>query len=248
MKQRVTYTLETLSNHFPVGWTRKDFIEYLFELGKEGKIFLGNLAQITLSRELQGKFVGDVQDNWDIEVGDYKVELKCSYSVNKETWAPLVRLTSWAQKSGWTHLVHKLPSSFTDLIDEDKYVVFTPEDIPNLKKYATKNGDVLWSANLYQSWHTTEYRNKEKQDFIKSRIYNLAELKELFSVAPEGTILENAKMPFGRYKGVRLSSLVEVDRQYCRWLVDEVAFNQRSGSWERFPETTWTALEKVLSY
>ena len=173
------FSLETLTKHFK-DLTTDEFIKAIHALGSEGKILLNVLNQVKLAKLLNGRFVGDTVDDWDIEVGDYKIELKGNTSVAQGTWAKKVGFGSWVQKEGWSHFIHYLPCSFVDFLEEDKYIVFTWADREEMLEYADKNGNINFSSSIYIDGHVPNRRNKEKMLFLQQRIHNLEELIKLF--------------------------------------------------------------------
>ena len=172
------YSFDTLNNHFK-DTTIQDFILAIHSLGKEGRNMLNVVNQITLANKLGGKFVGDVVDDWDIEVGENKIELKGNTSVAQGTWAKKVGFGSWVQKQGWTHFVHYLPASFVDFIDEDKYILFTWEDREEMLEYCDNSGNLNFSSSIYLEGYVPKYRNKEKMLFLQQRIHTLEEIKQV---------------------------------------------------------------------
>jgi len=173
------FSLETLTEHFK-DLSTEHFINAIYALGSEGKNLLNVLNQVKLAKALNGKFVGDTVDDWDIQVGEHKIELKGNTSVAQRSWAKRVGFGSWIQKKGWTHFVHYLPSSFVDFLDEDKYIVFTWADRKKMLEYADSNGNINFSSSIYIEGHVPNRRNKEKMLFLQQRIHNLEELKKVF--------------------------------------------------------------------
>lgn len=170
------YSLDTLNAHFN-GVTIDDFITAIHSLGKEGRNMLNVVNQITLANKLKGIFVGDRVDDWDIEVGDHKIELKGTTTVAQATWAKKVGFGSWTHKQGWTHLIHYLPASFVDFIEEDKYVLFTWDDRDQMLEFCDNNGNLNFSSSIYLKGYVPKYKNKEKMLFLQERIHTLEEIK-----------------------------------------------------------------------
>jgi hypothetical protein len=170
------YSLDTLVQHFD-GVTIEDFIVAVHTLGSEGRNMLNIVNQIQLANKLGGRFVGDKIDDWDIEVGEYKIELKGNTTVAQATYAKKVGFGSWIHKQGWTHFIHYLPCSFVDFIEEDKYILFTQEDREEMLKYCDNSGNLNFSSSIYLQGYEPKYRNKEKMLFLKKRIHTLTELK-----------------------------------------------------------------------
>ena len=173
------FSLETLTEHFK-DLSTQHFINAIHALGSEGKNLLNILNQVKLAKLLNGRFVGDIVDDWDIEVGDSKIELKGNTSVAQGTWAKKVGFGSWVQKKGWTHFIHYLPCSFVDFLEEDKYIVFTWADREKMLEYVDSNGNINFSSSIYIEGYVPNRKNKEKMLFLQQRIHNLEELKKLF--------------------------------------------------------------------
>jgi hypothetical protein len=172
-----SYNKETLSQHFS-DLTKEDLIDTFIELGKEGKNVHNILNQRLLAKKLNGKFVGDVEDNWDIEVYNLKIELKSQVTVAPGSYAGSVGFGDWEQKEGWDLLVHHLPEKFNTFLDEDRFLVFEWSDRGNLLKYCDANFKMAWTASIYN--HTGNFRrNKEKVEWLLTKVVNLEGLKKI---------------------------------------------------------------------
>lgn len=177
MKQ--TWNKEAIKEHLSE-FTKEQLVQVILSLGSEGKNVLNILNQIKLAQELGGEFVGDKIDDYDIVVRDWLLELKCTTNQAMDLGST-VGFGSFLQKEKYDLLIHYLPKSFNKYLDEDKFVVFSKEDLPMMKEYSSKSGSLRWTAKLYSDNHNiTEVGGKgDKLRFIKERITNLEGLKEI---------------------------------------------------------------------
>jgi len=174
-KKMQSYNRDTLAEQFNA-LNASDFIDTIIDLGSEGKNVINILNQRLLAKKLDGKFVGDIEDSWDIEANGKKIELKSQVTVAPGTYAGKIGFGDWSQKSGWDLLVHHLPEKFNTFIDEDKFLVFDWSDRDRLLEYNTAKGRIYWTASLYN--HNGDFRkNADKVKWMMTKIVNLEGLK-----------------------------------------------------------------------
>lgn len=172
-KRNRTYNLTSLREHTK----GVDFPKILERLGSEGMIILNMINQDKIAGALGGKFVGDKINGWDIEVDNHKIELKCNTTLGNG-WSKGLNIASWQQKQGWTHLIHYLPAAFTDIIEEDMFILFEWKDRDKMIKWSNNSGHLCWSSAIYMSeWNSQNGPYKEKLEWIQSNMFTLEELK-----------------------------------------------------------------------
>ena len=173
------------------GFSKDDILYAMAYLGSEGMRVYSCLAQIRLTQELGGTFVGDKVHGWDIELGEHRIELKTTVSPRKsgngKCWT--VGMRSFVKTKEWTHLIHFTPQIFSDHFTEDKYILFESEDLDNMIKYSycsgakRSNNFFEWSTNLYNLEDFPKRIRKkdvEKWEFLRSRIKTKDEILEYF--------------------------------------------------------------------
>lgn len=177
LNNKVQYNTDTLSEHFQEV-NKAEILSSIYYLGKEGRNLINTLNQIKVAKELGGKFVGDIEDDWDIEVKGLKIEMKSQVAIALGTYAGQINMGQWQQKQGWDYIIHYLPKSFSSFLDEDKFVVFSWEDRGRMIDYSTDNGKLTWTMSLYN--HSGIFRrNHEKVKWMLPKVHNLDSLKKL---------------------------------------------------------------------
>ena len=176
-KRNRTYNLTNLRKHTKgIDWPK-----LIYSLGREGMNALNVANQVIVADALGGKFVGDKIDDWDIEVDNHKIELKCNTTLGNG-WSKGLMMGNWQQKQGWTHIVHYLPSSMNDVIKEDMFILFEWKDRDQMIKWSNRSGALCWSSAIYMTnWRPKNGPYKEKLEWIKNRMLNFQELKEKLS-------------------------------------------------------------------
>ena len=180
LSKEVQYNTDTLSEHFNQV-NKAEILSSIYSLGKEGKNLINTLNQIKIAKELGGEFVGDIEDNWDIEAKGLKIELKSQAHIALGTYAGQINMGSWQQKKGWDYLIHYLPKSFSTFLDEDKFVVFSWEDRDRMIEYSTSKGKLSWVMSLYN--HPGNFRrNGEKVKWMLNKVHNLDSLRNFLKL------------------------------------------------------------------
>tara|TARA_R100001443_G_scaffold94722_3_gene101247 strand:- start:30 stop:563 length:534 start_codon:yes stop_codon:yes gene_type:complete len=174
MKQ--IFNKKALKNHFK-NVTIDDFFDMIISLNSEGKNSVNVLNQIELAKMLRGKFVGHIINDHDIVANGIKIELKCNVNQAMD-WGATVGFGSFHQKEDWDLLVHWVPSSFNKYLNEDKFTVFKKSEFEILKKESNDSGGFRYTSKIFNPDHKIT-RNKLKLEFVKKRIMNLQELKQL---------------------------------------------------------------------
>ena len=176
-KRNRTYNLTNLRKHTKgIDWPK-----LIYSLGREGMNALNVANQVIVADALGGKFVGDKIDDWDIEVDNHKIELKCNTTLG-DGWSKGLNIANWQQKQGWTHLIHYLPAVFTDIIEEDMFILFEWKDRDKMIKWSNNSGHLCWSSAIYMSeWEPQNGPYKEKLEWIKSNMVTLEKLKAKLS-------------------------------------------------------------------
>ena len=174
-----TYTGKAIKEHFS-NTTLDDFYMLIEGLGSEGKNIINILNQMKLSKEFNGKFVGFIENGHDIVANGLKLELKCN--VNQATdLGKTVGFASFLQKKNWDYLIHYTPKAFNTYLNEDKFVVFSKSDLPQIEKYCNDSGSIRWTHKLFNEGY--KFNNSggrmEKLRFIKSKIMNFDGLYNL---------------------------------------------------------------------
>lgn len=177
MKQ--IWNKKSINSHFS-HLTKEELLDVILGLKSEGKNVINILNQKMLSKRLKGKFVGDIEDNYDIVANSLNIELKCN--VNQATdLGKTLGFGEFIQKEGWDYLIHFTPKSFNSYLDEDVFVVFSKNDLPKLKKYCNNSNSIRWTHKIFNPSHTITNvgGKKEKLEFIRSKIMNFDELMDL---------------------------------------------------------------------
>jgi len=157
--------------------TKEELLDTIIGLGSEGKNLINILNQKELAKVLNGIFVGDKVDDHDIVANSIKLELKCN--VNQATdLGKTVGFASFLQKEDWDYIIHYTPKAFNDYLNEDKFVVFSKSDLPELKTYCNNSGGIRWTHKIFNPNHVIYNRGgkRDKLKFIKKRIMSLKEL------------------------------------------------------------------------
>jgi len=179
MKQ--IWNLKAAEEHYS-DLSKKDLLEIIISLSSEGKNVTNVLNQKLLAKKLGGEFVGDKIDDHDIVANFLKLELKCNVNQAQDLGKTL-GMASFLQKEDWDYIIHYAPRAFNSYLDEDKFVIFTKSDINKAKrkKWINASGGIRWTHKIYNPNHKigNQGGHKEKLEFIKKRIINLQELKQL---------------------------------------------------------------------
>tara|TARA_R110000744_G_scaffold195653_1_gene314768 strand:+ start:125 stop:730 length:606 start_codon:yes stop_codon:yes gene_type:complete len=160
--------------------SKNDMLDTILALGSEGKNLINIFNQKELAKVLNGEFVGDKINDYDIIANNIKLELKCN--VNQATdLGKTVGFASFLQKKDWDYIIHYTPKAFNDYLAEDKFVVFSKFDLPQLKTYCNNSGGIRWTHKIFDPNHVINNHggHKEKLEFIKQKIMNLQELNNL---------------------------------------------------------------------
>jgi hypothetical protein len=180
LSKEVEYNTDTLSEHFNEV-NKAEILSSIYSLGKEGKNVINTLNQIKIAKELGGDFVGDIEDNWDIEAKGLKLELKSQVNIALGTYAGQINMGQWQQKEGWDYIIHYLPKSFSNFLEEDKFVVFSWEDRDRMIEYSTADGKLTWTMSLYN--HSGSFRrNGDKVKWMLNKIHNLESLRNFLKL------------------------------------------------------------------
>jgi hypothetical protein len=179
MKQ--VWNKKSINQHY-IDLDKNSILDSILGLKSEGKNIINILNQKTLAKRLEGEFVGDKIDDYDIVANNIKLELKCN--VNQATdLGKTVGMGSFLQKNDWNYIIHYTPKAFNSYLDEDKFVIFTQSDIKKAikNKWINQSGGIRWTHKIYDPNHKINNSggHKKKLEFIKNRIVNFQELKQL---------------------------------------------------------------------
>ena len=174
-----TWNKKSIKEHYS-HLSKDELLDTIIGLGSEGKNLINVLNQKRLAKSLSGEFVGDKVNDYDIIVNGFKLELKCN--VNQATnLGKTVGFASFLQKEDWDYIIHYTPKAFNTYLNEDKFVVFSKSDLPQLKNFCGKNGGINWTCKIFNPNHIINNQggHENKLKFIKQRVMNLQELNSL---------------------------------------------------------------------
>ena len=176
MKQ--IFNKKALKDHF-LDITVDDFFDMIISLKSEGKNNVNVLNQIKLAKMLSGEFVGHKINDHDIVANSIKIELKCNVNQAMD-WGATVGFGSFHQKEDWDLLVHWVPSSFNNYLNEDKFVVFKKSEFEILKKESNDSGGFRYTSKIFNPNHKIT-KKKEKLEFVRKRVMNFQQLNQLIN-------------------------------------------------------------------
>ena len=177
MKQ--TWDKNSIDNHFN-NLNKDELLNTILGLKSEGKNVINILNQKTLAKKLNGEFVGDIIDDYDIKVNGLKLELKCNVNQAMDL-GKTVGFASFLQKEDYDYLIHYTPSAFNSYLEEDKFVVIPKSDLSELKTYCNNSGGIRWTHKIFNPNHIINNHggHKKKLEFIRKRIMSIKELYNL---------------------------------------------------------------------
>lgn len=177
MKQ--TWDKKAIREHYS-HLSKSELLDTIIGLGSEGKNLINVLNQKELAKLLNGEFVGDKVDDHDIVANGLKLELKCNVNQALDL-GKTIGFASFLQKEDWDYIIHYTPKAFNSYLNEDKFVVFSKSDLPQLKSYCNNSGGIRWTHKIFNPNHiiTNNGGHKNKLEFIKQRIMNLQDLNNL---------------------------------------------------------------------